>query len=223
MRCWLDAHDVGVAEKAARVLGDVLETDCPAVVQPAAIQAQQLNGDSNNGNELVPRPRQPGHGRLWSLLLEHRPMASLIPHYATPGGDGDRSLRQVSLSQGRVLRLVPRLASLNMTAVASSRLSDIFAVDGDEAPGLLPWAALQMVDRGDALMHLNLIDFFETLVSVMRVSPNRTHAVDTRLAALVKAAVATDDELAAALRSLPDRTVEEEAEPLRDYIKMLLG
>ncbi|KAF4125398.1 hypothetical protein GMORB2_4238 [Geosmithia morbida] len=199
LRCWLDAQDVGVAERAARVLGDVLEADC--VVAPS-----QLNGAT---------AIQPGHGRLWSLLLESRPTSTLIPRHATPSeqhpSDPPRTDRQISLSQGRILRLLPRLASLNLAAISGS----------DTA--LLPWAALAMVDRSDALMHLSLVDFFETLVSVMRVAPTRSSSSDATLSALVKAAVADDDKLVEALRTLPDRTVEDEAEPLREYIGSLLA
>jgi hypothetical protein len=79
-----------------------------------------------------------------------------------------------------------------------------------------------MVDAEDVLMHLNLVDFFETLVSVTRVAENRTGDTDAKLRELIRTAVGGDEQLTAALRSLPDRTVEEEAEPLREYINTLL-
>ena len=78
-----------------------------------------------------------------------------------------------------------------------------------------------MVDKSDFLMHLTLNDFFETLVSVMRVS-TRSPDIDIAIKALVKTAVRNDMELEAALETLPDRTVEEEAEALRRYISGLL-
>lgn len=71
-------------------------------------------------------------------------------------------------------------------------------------------------------MHLNLIDFFETFVSVMRVSrlaPEENAIVKK----LVKVASERDDQLQEALRGLPNRTVEEEAESLRAYVNDLLN
>ena len=78
-----------------------------------------------------------------------------------------------------------------------------------------------MVDRSDILMHLNLIDFFETFVSLMRVS-GRSDDKDEAVVGLVRTAIQGDEELETALRGLPDRTVEEEAEPLRMYITEIL-
>ncbi|KAL6860639.1 hypothetical protein ACO1O0_004667 [Amphichorda felina] len=223
VRRWLEAEDVGVAERAARVLGDILETDCD-VVPP---QGQQVNGIINaNGNttQLARRTRPPGHARLWALILESRPIASLIPELCTPSA-ATRTTRQTSLSQGRLLRLLPRLATLKMGALTSTPLPDLFPPGpGAQTGGLLPWAALGMVDASDVLMHLNLVDFLETLVSVMRVAENRTRETDEMLGELIRTAVRSGGgQLVAALRSLPDRTVEEEAEPLRAYINELLG
>lgn len=71
-------------------------------------------------------------------------------------------------------------------------------------------------------MHLNLVDFFETLARVMRVA-GVSDERDEEVRRLVKAAVREDGQLEASLRSLPDRTVEEEAEDLRAYINKILA
>ncbi|KFH40796.1 hypothetical protein ACRE_084980 [Hapsidospora chrysogenum ATCC 11550] len=222
VRRWLETDDVGVAERAARVLGDLLETDCHVVPHTPG-GATTPNGVRENSTQLAHRRRrhQQGHNRLWPLFLESRSIASLIPQLCTPSVD--RTPRQTSLSQGRLLRLLPRLATLNIAALTSTTLPDLFsaAPTGAQA-GLLPWAALSMVDAEDVLMHLNLVDFFETLVSVMRVAETRTSGTDATLRWLIRTAASGDEQLTAALRSLPDRTVEEEAEPLREYIDTLL-
>jgi hypothetical protein len=80
-----------------------------------------------------------------------------------------------------------------------------------------------MVDATDILMHLNLVDFFETLISVMRVAETRSRETDAQGAELVRSSIREDAELETALRSLANRTVEEEAEGLRAYIDELLG
>lgn len=231
---WLDVEDVGVGERAGRVLGDVLATDCcHHVVRDAPPPAI-------NGIEVVYRRQEPpGHGRLWDLVLNSESIFALIPQLCSPSSstennDGNdavppRTERQVSLAQGRLLRLLPRLATLNLRAVAESAFPQLLPLPQSVARhtgcGLLQWAALAMVDKADVLMHLSLVDFFETLVSVMRTAavedaPSPSTSVT---GALVRAATANDSLLKEALLGLPDRTVEEEAEPLRIYIGQLLN
>jgi ATP phosphoribosyltransferase regulatory subunit HisZ len=86
---------------------------------------------------------------------------------------------------------------------------------------LLQFAALDMVDKSDVLMALSLIDFFEAFVSVTRVSPHTAGKVEA-IRALLREAMAGDDMLKAALLSLPDRTVEEEADDLRRWLREIL-
>ncbi|GAO17370.1 uncharacterized protein UV8b_00195 [Ustilaginoidea virens] len=229
VRCWLASPDVGVGERAARVLGDVLETDCE-------VPDNRLLDGSRPGRRVpaaeVAKRSLPGHGRLWRLVLGKGPILRLIHARCSaaslPGNpEPVLSDRQVTISQGRLLRLLPRLSVLNIRALSQAVVSDVFAlpvgaaVEGDVGQGLLQWAALGMVNRSDVLMHLTLIDFFETFVSIMKVSARSAEA-DVLIGKLVKSATRLDRELEAALRSLPDRTTEEEAEPLRAYIADLL-
>lgn len=216
VRRWLEAADVGVGERASRVLGDLFQVDCEVV------ETQPVNGtDGTTGSELV-RRQVPGHGRLWKMILDTNEFLSLIVSLCSPSDD--RTERQVSLSQGRLLRLLPRLATLNIRAITQSNLPRLLPVSvAGAANGLLQWAAFTMVDKSDILMHLSLIDFFETLISVMRVSGNAVREKDDLLKSLIRDATRNDAELKAAITTLPDRTVEEEAEPLRQYITKLLN
>jgi hypothetical protein len=75
-----------------------------------------------------------------------------------------------------------------------------------------------MVDKGDALMHLSLIDFFEALISLLRVTQYSSYKVET-MRMLLREATKGDDVLKAALLSLPDRTVPEEADDLRRWLR----
>ncbi|TQV90691.1 hypothetical protein IF1G_10643 [Cordyceps javanica] len=245
---WLDAPDVGVGERAGLVLGDVLETDCDVVV--AALPDDRA-GDPHppagtngaDGTELVVRQhrhrrrRVPGHGRVWNLIFGSEQIFATIPHlcgspasppsssssFFSESGGAVPTARQVSLAQGRLLRLLPRLATLNMSAVSRTAFPHLVPLPQTVARaaghGLLQWAALAMVDKSDVLMHLSLIDFFETHVSIMRITDGAADLTRS----LVRAATANDEQLKASLRELPDRTVEEEAEPLRVYIQQLLN
>lgn len=221
MHRWLSAADVGVGERAARVLGDVLEVDCP-VVEDQPHNLSETNGTTST--ELVKR-RTPGHGRLWRLLFTNRQMFTIIPQLcgsATASGDEPRTERELSISQGRLLRILPRLATLDIQAISKSQFTDLLPLAGSTDHGVLQWAALGMVDMTDMLMHLSVIDFFETLVSIMRVT-NTGNQAQIVVKGLVKEAVSGDNELKDALVGLPNRTVEEEAEPLRAYISQLLS
>lgn len=225
---WLDAQDVGVGERAARVFGDLLNTDCDVVVEDNSVPSPQA-ANGINGTELVKR-RVPGHGRLWHLLFGSERLFGIIPELCQPSSsstDAARTERQVSIAQGRLLRLLPRLATINLRAVTSTEFPDLIPLPQSLARatghGLLQWAALAMVDKSDMLMHLSLIDFFETLVSVMRVTEGAPASSTNVTRSLVKAATANDEQLKESLLALPDRTVEEEAEPLRVYIGQLLN
>jgi hypothetical protein len=154
--------------------------------------------------------------------------------------------RQLSLAQGRILRLLPRLAAIDFHTISHSDFpapTPTPLVNGDAnangtmednangethptppplqppqpGEGLLQYAALRLVQRTDLLMHLSLVDFFETLVALMRVTEASAAKLET-LRAVVGEAVAGDEVLRDALLSLPDRTVEEEAEDLRRWL-----
>lgn len=227
VRRWLESPDVGVGERAAKVLGDLLETDCEAI-RPT----EGVNGASSydfSGLSTTTRRRIPGHGRLWRVIFTQRPFLELIKTLCSPetANPPTRPRHQTSLSQGRLLRLLTRLSALDIRAISTVHHQDLFPLSTTAiAPsdqGILQWAALEMLSgSGDILMHLNLIDFFETFVSVMRVSrlaPEENAIVKK----LVKVASERDDQLQEALRGLPNRTVEEEAESLRAYVNDLLN
>lgn len=220
IKCWLTSIDVGVGGKAARVLGDLLETDCEVVDNDVAgtLSRSQVNGDE------VVRRHVPGHGRLWRLILQSRSNLSIIYQccsHESPSLEQPRTPHQITISQGRLLRLLPRLCTLNIGALSCTLSPDLFKLSGEVehqvGQGLLQWAALGMVDKSDVLMHLSLVDFFETFVSVMRVS-RRSADMNAFIGKLVTTALQGDAELETALKTLPDRTVEEEAEPLRTFI-----
>ncbi|KAJ0274537.1 hypothetical protein CBS470a_011746, partial [Colletotrichum nupharicola] len=213
LRRWLSSPQVEVGEKASRVIGDLLETDCE-LPPPAALP-------SLTGTDLV-RRRAPGQGRMWRRLFHDREPFGLVLALARgedPAEDVKLSEHQLSLAQGRILRVLPRLASLNIVEVGTSQFPEL---TGSNDVGLLQLAALRMVDMEDTLMHLSLIDFFETLVSVMRVA-EQSHRTMGILRDLVREASKDDQMLKEALRSLPDRTVPEESEQLRTFIRDIMS
>ncbi|KAF4773792.1 hypothetical protein HER10_EVM0004627 [Colletotrichum scovillei] len=218
LRRWLSAPQVEVGERAGRVLGDLLDVDCE-LPPPSHLP-------SLTASEVVKR-RAPGQGRMWRRIIHDKELFGLVLSLAkgtdpSPSPEGEQvtlTERQLSLAQGRILRILPRLAALNIVEVGVSQFPDL---TGSSETGLLQLAALHMVDKSDTLMHLNLIDFFETLLSVMRVVEH-SHRTMGILKDLVRQATKDDDLLKNALRSLPDRTVPEESEALRTFIRDVLA
>ncbi|RCI09037.1 hypothetical protein L249_4931 [Ophiocordyceps polyrhachis-furcata BCC 54312] len=195
LRLWLGSPDVGVGEGAARVLARVLETDCSS--------AEVVNG---TGHE----PRPPGRGRIWPIILEDDDNLALIRHLCTLGHDPCRLTYDVTISQGRLLRLLPTLAALDMQPLTA-----------ETGQGLLQWAALSMVDTSDTLMHLSLVDFYESLVGSMRQS---RHARDATVKSLVNKAAREDSAVNNALRTLADRVEDDDDAPdVRNYVAYLLS
>ncbi|TPX07964.1 uncharacterized protein E0L32_010295 [Thyridium curvatum] len=212
---WLAAPQVEVGEKGSRVLGDLLDVDCPLPPPPVAM----TNGDAGSASahmQLVLR-KAPGQGMLWRRIFQDRQVYALIPSLCTGRHpEVSSSAHQATLAQGRLLRVLPRLAALDFAAVGRPS-----PVEAAADSSLLHFGALQMVDKSDMLMHLSLVDFYETLVSVLRVT-DRTPAKVEALRALLRDALREDEVLKEALSSLPERTVPEEADALRAWLSDIM-
>ncbi|PHH80028.1 hypothetical protein CDD82_2012 [Ophiocordyceps australis] len=221
IRCWLASRDVGSSQRAAKVIGNLLETDCDLV-------PDVTNGVDAKTTDRVKR-RLPGYARIWRLMLMEHRCLSLIMSLCSPSDsdhDSSRAIHAVTLSQGRLLGLLPRLAALNLLPLTECDFPDLFPLDRDTSQlvgrGLLQWATLNMVDKSDHLMRLTLVGFIETFVSIMRVS-HRTNERDQIVENIVQAAIRDDPGVKNALQTLPDRTVEEESDPLRSYIAEIMA
>ncbi|KAK8043123.1 hypothetical protein PG994_013606 [Apiospora phragmitis] len=225
---WLSAPQVEVGEKGTKVLGDLLDADCDTRPPPS-----DGGGSSVNGMEIAIRNKPPGQGLMWRRVFHDRDIYGLLlslgsrgPHQSAEGG---LSEQQLTLAQGRLLRVMPRLAALNLAAVSRTDFPDLHerylsshALGGGNDQGLLHFVALHMVDKEeDLLMHLNLVDFFESFVSLQRITPYSTFKMDT-LRKLMKDALDGDDRLRSAMLDLPNRTVPEEAEELRSFVREIL-
>jgi hypothetical protein len=229
IRRWLAAPHVEVGEKGSKVLGDILDVDCELPPLPSPPHPMANGVESNS--QLV-RRRAPGQGAMWRRVFQDSNIYSIIVALCS-GRDPDTANdgKQLSLAQGRLLRIIPHLAALNFNAVStpptfSSHAPGItngasLASESAMRRSLLRFAALDMVDKSDVLMALSLVDFFESFVSIMRVTPYSAAKVET-IRGLLRDATAADQGLRAALLSLPDRTVPEEADDLRRWLREVL-
>jgi hypothetical protein len=236
LRRWLASPHVEVGQKGGIVLGNLLDIDCE-LPPPPPPPPQSFPHISDMSQAIVLR-KSPGQGKLWRRIFLDRDVYSLMLDICS-GRDPDTATdeRQLTLAQGRLLRILPRLAALNFHAVTRSDFASPVPshyTNGARAAeeedrrrrtgdSLLHFAALRMVDRRDRLMHLSLVDFFEGFVSLMRpgLTEYSAYKVET-VRGLLRDATAQDAELRAALLSLPDRIVPEEADELRRWIREVL-
>lgn len=263
---WLSSPFVEVGEQGSKILGNLLDTDCelgpqdiiPSAALPAASSSSSsttTNGISDARAVATRNARLPGQGLAWRRILQDRDIYSLILAYSSSNSSSQASdppppldEKQRTLAQGRLFRVLPRLAALNLAAVTRSDFTDLhrqYSSSSDDTTttttttssssssddrgtsteegggGLLHYVALHMIDKEDILMHLSLIDFFETLVSIQAVLPYSSYRNDT-IRRLVARATADDAQLRQALQTLPERTVPEEADELSRFLQSVL-
>jgi len=241
---WLSSPFVEVGERGSKILGDLLDTDCDLRPQdipnvPASSTTNNIANDVgiSDARAIATRnSRLPGQGLAWRRILQDRDIYSLILAYSSSNSQASEpplDEKQRTLAQGRLFRILPRLAALNLAAVMRSDFTDLHEQysssdaatssgdRGTNVEGLLHYVALHMIDREDMLMHLSLIDFFETLVSIQAVLPYSSYRNDT-LKRLVAQATANDAQLQRALQTLPERTVPDEAEELSRFLGSVL-
>lgn len=119
---WLLSPSVSVGERGVRLLGDLLDVDCPRP-QPAFTDEQRACLDIR----LVARAVDRGHGAVWRRLFgpdEGLCWATLQRLEAELADADDPRVRaQRSLAQDRLLRLLPRLAVLDIRPLLVSELS----------------------------------------------------------------------------------------------------
>lgn len=216
LHAWLISPDVSVGAKGSKVLGALLEVDSDL---PLPASREEIT--------VPARTRTPGEGRLWRRMFSDKAISSIILRVCSGQDAATRDdERQLTLAQGRLLRILPHLASLNFRAVSDISLrldGDNVGAAAEERRSLLHFAALDMVNKRDRLMHLSLVDFFEAFVAAMsphfsEPSPYKTETVR----GLIRSATERDAILKEALLSLPDRIAPEEQNALRSWIRELM-
>jgi hypothetical protein len=196
MRIWLSTPDVEVGEKATKALGDLLDVDCDrrSIVKRL------------NGMEITSH-RQAGQGLLWRRIFQDIDIYELIFDLCSPKtigtGEGQLDERQKSLAQARLLRLLPRLASLDFRIISHSNFPSIDRKYGLGAEqGILWFSAIHMVNKEeDMLMHITLIDFFAEFLEVLSTTEISPLMMEY-LAKLLKKVTETDQTLYKSLESI---------------------
>lgn len=218
---WLISPSVAVGQQGVLLLGDLLDVDCP-LSQPLFTDEQKEVLDIR----LVAR-RAAGHGAVWRRLFGDEALCwqilqkietdLLVPNPSSDEKKNKLIAAQRSFAQDRLLRLLPRLAILDFSALTHS-----LAPLGPDASSvsLLEFATLHMVDRQtDPLVYLTWIDYMQKLVGALRVADTARLSVDT-LRQLVREA--KDPQLLDVLWSMPENLVWTpmgEAEDMRKWLR----
>ncbi len=216
LRTWLSTPDVGVGEKATKVLGDLLEVDCDRR-SSAGIDAKMSGLQLASG-------MAPGQGLLWRRIFQDREIYdmifSLCSSTTVGAGEGQLDSRQKSLAQARLLRVLPRLATLDFLAVTRSQFPETEKIYKVGQPGILFFATVDMVNREeDMLMHITLMDFFAEFLEMMSVTELTKSTMDY-LALIVRKVASSDPMMYKHLENIA--TSPETAETSPELVDLLL-
>lgn len=144
IQLWLCTPDIGVCEKARKVLLGLLRV------------SKQNSSDSASFYQSL----------MWRRVFRDRDIYNFIfstCSLKTVGGPDQPSKRAKTIAQGRLLDLLVEL--IDSEPVQKSQLPEIETKYGVEDGGLLKFAAVYMIDyKDDPLMHLTLIEFFTNLL-----------------------------------------------------------
>lgn len=194
IRTWLSSPHVGVGEKATQVLGELLDVD----------SVRELTHITNGvGNMDIDSQRPPGQGALWRRIFQdveiYEILFSLCSLKTIGKGDDQLDEKQKTLAQARLLRILPHLVTVGFDYLTRPTLSQVdkeyLSPQDDGKLGLLYFAAMEMVDKEDLLMHMTLTIFFlELLESLSTVEwffgPRQTYVAE-----MIRKAMESDVEL----------------------------
>lgn len=144
---WLNTGDAGIADRASRVLINLLRVD-----------QERPSADSDGAPSG-------GQGMVWKRIFgDQNVYASIFEPCAVANESTSRSKNQITLSQARLMAWLPHVGRLNWNVISKSQHAQ--KEEPYDAESLLDFAALKMVDyRDDVLMYATLIEFYTALLS----------------------------------------------------------
>ncbi|ESZ97226.1 hypothetical protein SBOR_2391 [Sclerotinia borealis F-4128] len=205
IRTWLSNPDVGVGERATRALGGLLAADS---------DRRSSSITNGVGSMDIDAQHPPGQGLLWRRMFQDRDIYDTIFSLCslkTVGTDNDQlDGKQKTLAQARLLRLLPRLAALDCRTITRTFLPEVDNnyISPVGKPGLLYFAAMEMVDKEDLLMHMTLTIFFLELLDAISTT-DIAGSTKKYVADMLKIAMESDVELRQSVENItvsPDST-----------------
>ncbi|KAL4919479.1 hypothetical protein BDW62DRAFT_179012 [Aspergillus aurantiobrunneus] len=153
---WLSTSSTAVAQAAFDALWVLLEVD-----QTSTLENGEQSEDASGGQGLMWRrvfTDKDVYGRLFSFC-------SLADN-----GSSGLSTREKTVAQGRLMGFLAKAGQLRWDFVSGSHLPEVETKY--KSKSLLHFAACEMVDKSDVLMHMTQLNFFRDLLEIE--APNLT-------------------------------------------------
>ncbi|KNG82834.1 hypothetical protein ANOM_008935 [Aspergillus nomiae NRRL 13137] len=150
---WLSTSSTAVAQAAFDAIWALLEVDLTSPLE---------NGEgANEGQEATG-----GQGLVWRRIFTDRDVYGRLFSLCslTEDGPGSLSKRDKTVAQGRLMGFLTKAGNLRWDIISSSQIPDIETRYNSSS--LLQFAACEMVDRTDVLMHMTLLNFFHDLLEI---------------------------------------------------------
>lgn len=150
---WLSTSSTAVSQAALETLWTLLETD---LASPLEKTERDLAGEDGHA----------GQGLMWRRVFTDKDVYSLLFGLCSlqDGAPGDLTKRERTLAQGRLMSFLVKVGRLRWDVISKSQISGIEA--NYNSKSLVHFAAGQMVDRSDVLMHMTLLGFFRDLLEL---------------------------------------------------------
>ncbi|KAL4980177.1 DNA-directed RNA polymerase III subunit Rpc31-domain-containing protein [Aspergillus desertorum] len=151
---WLSASSTAVAQAAFDALWALLEVDHTSTLE---------NGAEDGSG---------GQGLMWRRVFKDRDVYGRLFSFCslTDNTSSGLSNREKTVAQGRLMSFLVRAGRLRWDYVSSSHIPEVETKY--ESKSLLHFAACEMVDKGDVLMHMTQLNFFRDLLELE--APNLT-------------------------------------------------
>lgn len=148
---WLSTSSTAVAQAALDTIWTLLEID---LASPLELGEHEPDGTTA------------GQGLFWRRIFTDKDVYGLLFSICSleDNGPGGISKRDKTVAQGRLMGFLVKAGQLRWDIISSSQVADVETKY--QSDSLLHFVACRMVDRGDVLMHMTLINFFHDLLAI---------------------------------------------------------
>lgn len=153
---WLSTSSTGVAQAAFDALWALLEIDLTSVLE---------NGEHSEDSSG-------GQGLMWRRVFADKDVYGRLFSFCSLSDNESNELsnREKTVAQGRLLGFIVKAGQLRWDFVSSSHIAEVETKYNSKS--LLHFAACQMIDKSDVLMHMTQLNFYRDLLEIE--APNLT-------------------------------------------------
>lgn len=150
---WLSTSSTAVAKAALDALWALLEVDLASPLENGEYEQTSEDGHA-------------GQGLMWRRLFTDKDVYGVLFGLCSLQNDapGELSKRERTVAQGRLMGFLVKAGRLRWDIISKSHVSEIEMKY--QSKSLLHFAACQMVDQSDVLMHMTLLGFFRDLLEI---------------------------------------------------------